>query len=193
MVEKVTGGSVWPIRCGWCNALVFKPVRDVNRAEARRANLYCHRECAGMARRDLNPPTATEKRAGKSEYDRQRRAELGERLRAEKRAAYHAKVAADPVGTRAVEREQRQRRMPQHVEYCRRPEYRKWKAQYDQKYRAEQQFGPFSEASIILNQLEAEILGRATRTEIYRAKGTLNKTQERKRDYVRQTGNSLRR
>jgi len=185
--------SVWPVRCAWCNALVFKPVRDVNRASARGANLYCGKTCSGMARRDLNPPTDEERRAAKSEYDRQRRLAKGDQIKAEKRAAYHAKIAADPVGMRAKEREQRQRRMPQHAEYCRRPEYRKWKAQYDQKHRARKQFGAFGEAAIILNDLEREITSRASWTEIRRANGTLNKTQERKRDYARQTGNPLRR
>ena len=73
--------------------------------------------------------------------------------------------------------------MPYHVEYCRRPDYRKWKQNYDRKYRAAKDFGAFGEAAIILNDLQNEILSRASRYEIDLASGTLNKKLQRRRDY----------
>jgi len=77
--------------------------------------------------------------------------------------------------------------MPQHLEYCRRPEYRKWKAEYDRKYLARKQFGSFGEAAIVLNELIAEIGERSTFTERAVDKDTLNKRNTRRRDYDRQT------
>lgn len=181
--------NLWPVRCAHCNALNFKSVSEINRAEKRNSPLYCNRECSGQARRLHR--SDTEKKQYKADYDRQRREKIGKIIRAQKRAAYHAAVAADPDAVRAKEKAHRDKRMPHHVEYCRRPEYRKWKAAYDQKHRAYKQFGPFGEAAIILNQLDVEIRSRATWTEIARDKGTLNKTQERKRDYARKTGQSV--
>lgn len=178
-------GSVWPVTCAQCGTVSYKPVGAVNRSQAKGAPLYCNRECAGIGRRKNR--TANEKKHLKAEYDRKRRAELGDALLAEKRAAYHAKVAVDPVSARAKEREARQRRMPKHVEYCRRPEYRKWKAQYDRQYLARKQFGDFGEAAIVLNDLCSEIASRSTFTERAILKGTLNKHTQRRREYERQT------
>lgn len=128
-----------------------------------------------------------ERKAMKSEYDRQRRAKLGDELLAKKRAAYHAAVAANPTEMRDKEREQRKARAGQHAAYCRHPEYKKWKKQYDQKYRAGKWYGDFGEASIVLNELITEINSRVERTEIRRQNGTLNKWIARRRDYERQT------
>lgn len=186
-VGVAVSGSLWPVRCGWCDEVTMKLVRDVNRAEKRKANLYCNRECAGLARRNAEPLTEEQKRVAKAEYDRKRRAALGEELLAAKRAAYHAAVAADAEALRAKQREHRRKRKAEHAAYCRRPEYRNWKANYDRQYRAEKDFGPFAEAAIILNDLQAEISTRATRTEIYAANGTLNKWTQRRREYERQT------
>lgn len=173
--------SVWPVRCNWCGAVVFKALRDVNRAEKRGANLYCGRDCSNQARRDPNPPSDAEKRDAKAEYDRQYRRSHSEMLKA-KKAKYH-RDTYDPLKAA----QQRKARMPQHVEYCRQPEYKKWKAQYDRRYRAKKEFGPFAEASLVLNELQAEILSRASRYEIDLASGTLNKKLQRRRDYERQT------
>ena len=78
--------------------------------------------------------------------------------------------------------------MPKHVEYCRRPEYRASKREYDRKHRAQQDFGPFAEAALILGDLDAEIATRASRYEIYSANGTLNKALRRKREYAKAFG-----
>lgn len=177
--------SFLPIICAHCGAGAMKPSGTVNRSRSKGSPLHCGRECSAAARR--HNKSVAEKRADKAEYDRHRRAKIGERIRAEKRAAYHAAVAADPVGMRAKEREQRQRRMAAHVEYCRRPEYRKWKAEYDRKYLARKQFGAFGEAAILLNDLCSEIASRSTFYERAIEKGTLNKHQERRREYERQT------
>ena len=46
--------------------------------------------------------------------------------------------------------------MPKHVEYCRRPEYKAWKHEYDIQKAAEE-FGEFGEAWRLLLDLEKEI------------------------------------
>lgn len=174
------------IICARCGAEALKWSGGVNRSIARGAPLYCSRTCSGLARR-VNR-TRAEKIALKAEYDRQRRALLGEALLAEKREAYQRRLARDLEGVRAAQRDLRQRRRQQHVEYCRRPEYRVKKQAYDREHRAVKFYGPFAEAFLVLQDLENEIASRATRTEIYRENGILNKTQTRKRDYEKAVG-----
>jgi hypothetical protein len=62
-----------------------------------------------------------EYRAKNLEPSRQRRKRISRRLTTVKAAA-----------------EYRKQRMHLHVEYCRRPEYRAWKREYDRKYRAKE-------------------------------------------------------
>jgi hypothetical protein len=68
-----------------------------------------------------------------------------------KKAAYFQKTY-DPVKA-AIERK---KRMPRHVEYCRSPEYRAKKREYD-RARKLSRFGEFSEAFEALEQLQKEI------------------------------------
>lgn len=179
--------SAKPVKCAWCKKPVRKLLRDINRAAKRGGKMYCDRSCSSHARRNPNPPSEEDRRARKADYDRERRAKLGEVLLAEKRAAYREAVASNPDAIRERERRNRQARAEQHAEYCRTPEYRKWKAQYDRQYRAEKQFGPFAEAALTLLELQEEISSRATRTEIYATNGPLNKWTQRRREYERQT------
>lgn len=165
--------------CAHCGATAAKEAGHVNRSRRRGAALYCDKSCSSHARRIEK--TREQKAAEKAEYDRMYRAREAETLKA-KKAAYYQRTA-----DREKEREDRKRRMPQHVEYCRRPEYREWKKRYDRQYLARKKFGDFGEAAIILNDLIAEINSRSTRTEIYRQNGTLNKWIARRRDYERQT------
>jgi hypothetical protein len=123
-----------------------------------------------------NPPTEAERKAAKAEYDRQYRRDNQEMLKA-KKSDYFQRTY-DPIAAAEV----RAKRMPSHVEYCRRPEYRAWKQRYDKQYRANRLYGPFSEAYLTLMDLQDEIDTRASRTEIYRANGTLNKSLKRKRE-----------
>ena len=92
------------------------------------------------------------KKQRKAIYDRARRERLGEAIRDQKRAAY---AVYGPLH-RDKEREIRKARMPKHVEYCRRPEYRAKKSAYDRR-RKLSRFGEFSEAFAALEQLQKEI------------------------------------
>lgn len=165
--------------CAYCRKGAMKESGGVNRAVRIGAPLYCDRECAGKGHRVFR--TDSEKRAAKAAYDAEYRERNRAMLKAKKAAFYASHV------DREKERETRKKRMPKHVEYCQRPEYRKWKAGYDRKYCARKRYGNFGSAAIVLRDLEAEISSRASRIEISRTNGTLNKHQNRRRDYERQT------
>ena len=145
------------------------------RAQKIQAPLYCGTECAGLARRLKEPPSDAERKAAKRVYDARRRIEKADEIKAKKREYF--KRTYDPVKA-AKDRKQK---MPQHVEYCRRPEYKAWKREYDKRHRARKEFGEFSEAALLLQDIQLVIEQQATRYEIYRTNGTLNKAQTRRR------------
>lgn len=178
--------SLKAIICDHCGVTAYKATGGVNRSLGKGAPIFCSRECSGLHRRVVR--SDQEKRALKAEYDRQRRERNGDALMAKRRAAYQQRLARDPEGLRAAQKANRDQRRGQHIEYCRRPEYRAWKKQYDRQHRAQKFYGPFADAFLALQDLETEIASRATRTEIYRENGTLNKTQKRKRDYEKAVG-----
>lgn len=167
--------SVAPFICAYCGTSGLKEAGAINRANAKSARLFCNRTCTGLARRVER--TDAEKKALKAAYDAKHREQNRERLKAEK-AAYFRRTY-NPVKAAEV----RKARMPYHVEYCRRPEYRKWKAEYDRKHLAQKQYGPFAEAALLISDLEREILSRTTRYDIALANGTLNKKLRRRREY----------
>ena len=86
----------------------------------------------------------------KSEYDRKYRKKNSARLKAEK-AAYFQRTY-DPVKAA----KERKKKMPAHVEYCRQPEYKAWKKEYDKKRRSSK-FGDFADAHVVLLKLIKEI------------------------------------
>lgn len=161
--------------CKQCGEKCEKPVNYINRAKKSGANLYCDRECAGLSRRkNLSKQL---KVANKRLYDEQYRAKNRATLKEKKRA--HFLKTYDPVKAA----EERKKNMARHVEYCRDPEYKKYKKKYDRAYRAKRYFGDFWESFCVLLDLEHEIETRATKYEIYQTNGTLNKHQQRRRYY----------
>ncbi len=167
-------GAKTPPFCAHCGLPVNQPQSAINRALRAGKPLYCNKTCAGIARRRAAPLTDAERRAAKSLYDAQRRTELADRIKAEK-AAYFQRTY-DPAKA-AIERKAT---MPRHVEYCRRPEYRKKKAEYDRRKRFEA-YGPFADAAMLLEDLETEISSRASRYEIYIANGRFTRSAQRRR------------
>jgi hypothetical protein len=159
-------------RCAHCGKVSDKAAGHVNRARERGLNLYCNRRCSGLGRRQGK--TVTQKREEKRLYDAAYRAKNLDVLKAKKKAyfqrAYDRKAAA----------EYRKQRMHLHVEYCRRPEYRAWKREYDRQYRAKE-FGAFAEAYLLTLDLNREIKGRTSRHEVKYQNGCTNKAQRRKR------------
>jgi len=162
-------------QCPQCQQSFQAATGRINRAASIGAPLYCGRACAGMARRLANPPTEAERKAAKSAYDRKYRARHAEKRKAQK--ADHYRRTRD----REKERVARKSRMPQHVEYCRRPEYREWKSDYDRRHRARKVFGEFADAALLLQDVEREIDSQATPYERRIMNGTLNKAQMRRR------------
>lgn len=69
----------------------------------------------------------------------------------------------------------RQKRMSDHIEYCRNPEYKDWKKGYDEKYRAQKYFGEFAEAAVVLKEIDKIIDSKIIRIE----KDCHNKRQKR--------------
>ncbi len=164
------------IECAHCGAVSVKPTGAVNRARSIGASLYCSRTCAGLGRRKA-PKSPAQKKAEKAAYDAEYRAKNRASLKA-KKAAYYANNH-----DREKEREYRKKRMPQHVEYCRRPEYRVKKKAYDRPHRAKKFYGPLWEAALLTQDIRNAVLEQQSDYEIRLAKGTLSKSQKRKRDY----------
>jgi hypothetical protein len=125
-----------------------------------------------MARRSTLTPA--QRKAEKSAYDAQRRADKGPDISA-KKAAYHRRTY-DP----AKARHRRARNMDQHIEYCRKPEYRAYKADYDREYRA-REYGEYAEAYLLLLDLERELRERATWYERNKAKGYYTRSAQQRR------------
>lgn len=141
--------------CPQCGTVFDSALGRFNRARKINAPLYCGKECAGAARRLKNPQTEAERRAAKAKYDHKYRLRNPEELK-QKKAAYF-QYTYNPEKAKEV----RAKRMPLHLEYCRRPEYRAWKREYDKAYRAARDFGEFAEAALMLRNLEQEIEERA--------------------------------
>lgn len=116
----------------------MKRVGCYNRAMRVGSPLFCSQTCSGIAHR-TDTRTKEQKVADKAEYDRQYRERNRESLQGKKANYYRENH------DREKEREVRQRRMPLHVEYCRRPEYKNYKREYDANRRASE-YGPFGEA-----------------------------------------------
>lgn len=165
------------ITCPTCGATAEKRAGHVNRARRLGLAIYCGRACAGLARRCNK--TVAERRAEKRVYDMAYRERMGAALKA-KRAAYYQNVTAkNPERQRAI----RKARMPKHVEYCRRPEYRAKKHEYDLRRNAAA-YGEFAEAFRLLKELEREIRVRVpSKYERLKARGYYDRAaQQRRRD-----------
>jgi len=139
------------IVCAWCGNVSPRRAADAQRAQRIGAPVYCNRACAGLKRR--NGKSVEEKRAEKRAYDGQYRERNRQILKAKKAA--HYKRTAD----REKERQIRQKNMPRHVEYCRKPEYRAKKHQYDIQ-RCSAKYGEFAECHRLLVELQREIVAR---------------------------------
>ena len=163
------------ITCAYCGKETDKAPGSVNRSRKNGSPLYCGLTCAGMGRR--KGQTESDKKEAKRLYDIKYRAKNRAMLKA-KKAAYFQRTY-DPEKA-AVERK---KIMPRHVEYCRQPEYREWKRGYDRQYRAKKWYGPFWESHLLAMDIRSEALSRKSDYEIRLEKGTLGKTQQRKRDY----------
>lgn len=183
-------GGLTEITCEHCGARAMKLTGGVNRSRRKGAALYCSRECSSFARR--SGKTTQQRRAEKAEYDRRRRAELGEELLAQKRAAYHALSPQEKTNKYLRKKAKRQANpeiMRRYEEACRRarnrPEWKAHKRRYDRRYRAEQEFGEgaLADAVVFLRELQDEVNDRIERDSgfYYHQKGRSNAQKRRRK------------
>jgi len=170
------------IICAHCGKKSEKPKGHVNLSNRKGAPLFCDRKCAGLGRRIEK--TAAQRKEEKRLYDLAYREKNRDWLTMYKQMAYQRDK--DPVKEAAY----RKRFAERHKEYCRTPEYRAWKQQYDKQHRAKNIYGEFSEAFLLLMEIEQEVESRASNYDIRGINGTRNKTQERKRSYERTIHNN---
>lgn len=163
------------MNCAHCGNPHGRTTGEINRARSAGFRLFCSRKCFGLDRRIYKPKS--QKVEEKRLYDIAYREKNIDSIKARKREYF--KQTYDPKAAAIV----RKGRMAEHIEYCRRPEYRTWKRQYDQQYRARNDYGPFWESGMLLAELSNEIEQRSTFYERAVAKGNLNKSLQRKRDY----------
>ncbi|MDP9954731.1 hypothetical protein J2X97_000368 [Epilithonimonas hungarica] len=157
------------IICHYCQKEIEKTAGHVNRAKKMGLNLFCNRECAGFSRR--SKLSDIEKKALKAEYDKNYRAENHDSIK--KRKADYFKKTYDPAKA-SVERK---KRMPKHIEYCRTEKYKKYKKDYDKKYRAKKNYGDFWECKLLVQEISNEYENR----KIKEQNQLINKSQKRKR------------
>ena len=158
--------------CGQCGHHFIASASRHGRAMRAGANLYCGIACARAARRMHKPDE--QKKAEKAEYDRKRRQQHAAELKIKRAESYQRNK--DPVREAAA----RKKRAPQHLEYCCRPEYRKWKAEYDLQRRAKE-YGPFADVYLLLLDLDKEIRSQATAYERRVANGYYLRTAQKRR------------
>lgn len=160
--------------CPQCGDSFSAKTGRANRADKIGAPLYCGRACAGIARRLVVPKSAEQKKAEKAAYDREYRRRDPEGMRIYK--ALYYQETRDPE----KEREARKARMPQHVEYCRRPEYRAKKHEYDLERNAAE-YGEYADTWRLLLDLEKEIRSQATAYERRVANGYYTRNAQKRR------------
>lgn len=163
--------------CKHCGIVFEKRAGHLNRANKLGVPVFCSMEHFMESRRIER--TTEEKKAIKKAYDKLY-------SKTEKRKASARKYNQTPAG-RARQKRNREQQKDAHLEYCRTPEYRAWKKEYDSLYTAKKSFGVFAEASLLLEQIAAIVDNR----EANKLKGTYNKTQKRKRSWLKTRKSNL--
>lgn len=168
--------------CPVCGEKFSRRLAYYKVAQRKGLNSYCSKKCSGIGRRDGK--TVEQKKKEKAEYDKKFRYYHKDGIKQRKAAAFKIDYAANPEKYR----EQRKKRYPKHLEYLRTPEYKAWKKEYDLKYLAKKDYGAFSEAAILLSELE-KFLVQNMPSELRFQMGITNKTQKRKRLWQRTNKN----
>lgn len=155
--------------CDYCGKEIEKTTGHYNRAKKLGAGVFCNKQCSSANRKIAR--TDEEKKEIKKAYDAKYKNR--DYVKQKKREYFARDYAANPEKYK----KERQRRYKAHLKYLQRPEYKQYKKQYDRKYRAEQIFGEFGEAAVMLYDLENEIDVRVAKFE----QNNYNKSQKRKR------------
>jgi hypothetical protein len=157
------------LTCGHCGKPLNKLTSEVNRAIKMGMRLYCNRTCSGKGRRKSD----ADKKERTWWYDAFNRLAVADEIRIKKAAYFKRDYEANPEKYRLARQSQRDN----HRRHISTPTYKKWKQGYDQKYLAHKKYGEFSEAVLVLRQIEAEIDKCQSRQD----RNCHNKTQKRKR------------
>lgn len=164
--------------CTICGKPYQKKEGAYNRALKLGMNIFCSRACCGVSKRT----SIEDKKAKKAAYDK-RVYNTPERKEARRRY-FQKSYTSNPEKYREL----RRAKYPKHLEYLNTPEYKAWKKEYDKKYIANKNYGVFSEAAIILIELES-FLKQNMPDELKFQMGITNKTQKRKRLWQRTNKN----
>lgn len=168
-------------KCAYCCNMFEIYTGHYNRAMSLGLNVYCNRTCSGLGRRTNETPE--EKKVYKQWYDLFIRESMTDEEKAIKMMNAAILFQLDYRANPDKYKKERQRKMPMHVEYCRNPEYKKWKKGYDEQYRAKKDYGEYWEAAIALKNLDKEIDYRESK----RQNKLYNKsTTKRKRKWQKQ-------
>jgi ribosomal protein L24E len=157
------------IICCFCGKEVEKTTGAINRANKNNLPMFCDRKCS----------SANKKTSKEDKIELKRLYDLGYRKRPDHKQKKSESFQRnyDPVKAAAKRKET----MWRHVEYCRQPEYKLKKKEYDRIYRAKLKYGELWEVAILTMKIQDEVLSRMTRYKIDLESNTLNKSQRRKR------------
>lgn len=158
------------IICDGCGKKAHKRTGAVNRSRREGRPVFCTRQCFV----DTRKTTKADKIEVKRIYDLRYSKENAQRIK-ERNQIYNE----TPAG-RAMQKRNRDKFTQRHLEYCRTPEYRKWKKEYDIKHRAKKNYGEFWESFILLQDIESHI----DKYEVSILNNNYNKSQKRKRNEV---------
>lgn len=159
-------------KCVFCGKIFEGKAGYINRAKKLGVNIYCSRIHAGLGRR--NNKTIRQKKKEKADYDNEYR----QREYVKKAKAIYFKK--DYTLNPDKYRKERKRRYAAHLKYLQSDKYKKWKQNYDEKFRAKKDYGVFWECSLLLKELDVWLL-KHTPEGMHFQMGITNKTQKRKR------------
>lgn len=157
-------------KCDHCGKKTKKTIGHYNRAKKLGARMFCNRKCFGLFWRSQK--TEQDKKDEKSFYDAFYRHYFLEKRRKQGKEWFDIDYKNNPDKYKKI----RKAKQKEHNAYCMRPEYREYKKKYDETHRAKKEFGPFWEASILLNRISDIVDNRAAK----QMAATSNKTKKRK-------------
>lgn len=160
--------------CHHCGKVVEISLGQYNyRVVKNGLNVYCNKQCSYLGRRSWKNLPEEQRKLIKYFYDSFIYLADPERFKRESHDWFKKDYAKNPEKYR----QQRIKRRKEHAEYCRQPEYKKWKQKYDQRYRAKKLYGKFWESAIALRELGNIVDNRQAKAD----QKSINKTQNRKR------------
>ena len=158
--------------CCNCGVVFEKQTGDYNKAKRKCKKLFCSQLCFGKSRQI----SVEQKKLSKREYDKNNRIINKDKIKLAK-ALYHKKTY-----DKEKEAVKRKTNMQRHINYCRRPEYKKWKSEYDIKHRAKKNYGEYWESFLLVTKIEKEY----DQDEVRQLNNLHNKSQKRKRTWQTQ-------